>query len=320
MYCVRNCSSSDKVILIHNGALGDFLLFWPAAWAVRQAWPQARMVWAGRSAYTHWLAPLHCEPCPAVLRTGLDRLYIAAPQPENGAAIDTLPRDAPEVLKDWLILWPLLTTLPPITPRENCFFLRGVLPGNPASPRQLYLAALSERGIAGSDDATAAFRDAFATARNPGDRVLLFPGAGHPLKQWPLDRFVELSGRISALGLRPLFVLGPAERDRGLVPQTGEWTAPESLEELEALILTAKAVVGGDTGPMHLAGMLGVPGVSLFGPTRFAQWGPPGMLEVNLDLPCSPCTPDCSDLACAHPRCLEELSVERVMQSLREVL
>ena len=67
---------------------------------------------------------------------------------------------------------------------------------------------------------------------------------------------------------------------------------------------------------MHLAGMLGVPGVSVFGPTGFGQWGPPGMTGVSLGLGCSPCTRTCALLACPAPRCLGDLPVERVAQAL----
>ena len=52
---------------------------------------------------------------------------------------------------------------------------------------------------------------------------------------------------------------------------------------------------------MHLAGLLGVPGVSIFGPTSSRQWGPTGMHVVQAGLPCAPCAqvtsgdfaPDC---------------------------
>lgn len=306
MHRIRNSPPPDKVILIHNGALGDFLLFWPTAWTVRQAWPQARMIWAGKTSYSHWLEPLGCEPCPAPLRSSLDRLFVSDVQPE--------------ALEQWLILWPFLTLLPPISPMGNCCFLQGIVRGSATSPRERYLAELAARGVTAGGDAQAAFRELFAGQRCPGERVLLFPGAGHPLKQWPMDRFVELSRRIRAVGRHPLFVLGPAELERGLVPENEAWVAPSDLRELEALILSARAVVGADTGPMHLAGMLGVPGISLFGPTRFSQWGPPGMLEVNLGLSCAPCTQDCADLDCASPRCMEELPARRVMEALLEAL
>lgn len=305
---IPNSLSPDKVILVHNGAMGDFLLFWPCALTARQAWPEARMVWAGPPSYSHWLAPLGFEPCTAALRKGLDRLFISGGPAEEG------------VLGDWLILWPVLTTLPGISPSANCCFLQGIVKGSAMSPRERYLAGLERLGVPPKVAWREAFRGYFARNRHPGDRILLFPGSGHPLKQWPLVQFIELARGITALGLRPLFVAGPAEQERGLVPPAQEWIAPQDLPELQDLLLTARAVVGGDTGPMHLAGMLGVPGVSLFGPTGFSQWGPQGMREASLGLPCSPCTADCSDLVCDNPRCMEELPVERVMKVLREVL
>ncbi|MFZ5428104.1 MAG: glycosyltransferase family 9 protein [Thermodesulfobacteriota bacterium] len=196
-------------------------------------------------------------------------------------------------------------------------FLKAVSGESPVRhARDEYARALSGLGIPTPDGWLADFRRLFASTRRAGDSVLLFPGAGHPLKQWPLVQYFQLADLIEAQELRPVFVLGPAELERGVVPLGRVTAAPQSLEELEKLILSARFVVGGDTGPMHLAGMLGVPGVSLFGPTSFAQWGPAGMVELSLNLPCSPCTATCADLACESPRCLKDITPEAVLENV----
>jgi len=115
-------------------------------------------------------------------------------------------------------------------------------------------------------------------------------------------------------------VLGPAELERGLIAEGRPHASPENLHALSDLILAARAVVGADTGPMHLAGMLGVPGVSLFGPTDSGVWGPVGMREINLGLACSPCTTTCVDLDCLEQRCMRDIPPERVMMELEEAV
>jgi len=104
-------------------------------------------------------------------------------------------------------------------------------------------------------------------------RIVLLPGAGQPQKQWP--KFGELAAR---LGSDALVAWGPGERD--LAESLGADVAPQtSLRELAWLLQHAKAVVGGDTGPLHLAAALGTPVVGIYGPTNPLRNGPFGQLD-----------------------------------------
>ena len=296
------------MILIHHGALGDFLTVWPGALALSQAFRGRSLYWAGPGNRLQWLEPLGFSPCTAALRKELDRLHGADAWPEE--------------LEGSLTLWFVLDRVPEVPESASCRFLKA-LPGGRAehTPRHVrdeYARGLADLGIPTPPGWLDEFRRLFAVHRQPGRRVLLFPGAGHPGKQWPLVQFFRLAGMIRAKGLEPLFVLGPAELERGLIPAELPFIAPENLHALSNLILEARAVVGADTGPMHLAGMLGVPGVSLFGPTDLRVWGPVGMREVNLGLDCSPCTTTCADLDCPERRCMRDIPAERVMMELEE--
>lgn len=95
-----------------------------------------------------------------------------------------------------------------------------------------------------------------------------------------------------------------------------------SLGTLSALIARARVLVGNDSGPIHLATMLGVPTVALFGPTSHVRWGPPPGHEARhrvarLELACSPCS-NHGGRACpeGHHRCMTELGVEAVRAHL----
>ncbi len=345
------------MILIHHGALGDFLTVWPGALALSRAFPGRGLYWAGAGDRLQWLEPLGFSPCPAALRKGLDRLHGADAWPEE--------------LEGSLTLWFVLDRVPEVPESASCRFLKALptqesgatngqealdshpgialrqdmdtslpekdarniigndpesfravpsfrVPGRKRHVRDEYARGLANLGIPAVSGWLGEFRRLFAAQRKPGRQVLLFPGAGHPGKQWPLVQFFRLADMIRAKGLEPLFVLGPAELERGLIPEGLPFIAPENLQALSSLILTAKAVVGADTGPMHLAGMLGVPGMSLFGPTDSGVWGPVGMREVNLGLDCSPCTTTCADLVCPEQRCMWDIPAERVMMELEE--
>jgi hypothetical protein len=53
---------------------------------------------------------------------------------------------------------------------------------------------------------------ALACAQVGAPMVTLHPGAGHPGKRWPLERWLTLSERLSATGLRVVIVTGPDDR------------------------------------------------------------------------------------------------------------
>jgi heptosyltransferase-1 len=107
--------------------------------------------------------------------------------------------------------------------------------------------------------------------------AVLNPGAGWPAKQWPLEKFAELAQQVAGRRMKVLVNVGPGEEQLGkeMVERsgTGQIISP-SLTELIQTLLKAKLFVGGDTGPMHLAAMLGVTTVAIFGPTDPGRNGP----------------------------------------------
>jgi heptosyltransferase I len=110
--------------------------------------------------------------------------------------------------------------------------------------------------------------------------VVLSPAGGWRSKCWPPDRYGALCQKIRAnLGLRCVLNYGPGEED--IVPSikvaSGEADPVAyngSLIQLMALLRNAVCVVGGDTGPLHLAAALGTPAVAILGPTDPARNGP----------------------------------------------
>lgn len=116
---------------------------------------------------------------------------------------------------------------------------------------------------------------------NAVDRfVVLSPGGGWRSKCWPPDRYGALCQKIHAvLGLACVLNYGPGEEDLISTIKTASgnantiaWNMP--LGKLMALLRSAICIVGGDTGPLHLAVALGTPSVALFGPTDPARNGP----------------------------------------------
>lgn len=113
------------------------------------------------------------------------------------------------------------------------------------------------------------------------DYVVLSPGGGWRSKCWPPERFGALCREIrGSVGLRSVVNFGPGEGDLAeAVRKTSGGAEPlfynaAAMGELMALLRGARCIVGGDTGPLHLAIALGTPAIALFGPTDPARNGP----------------------------------------------
>jgi ADP-heptose:LPS heptosyltransferase len=113
--------------------------------------------------------------------------------------------------------------------------------------------------------------------------VVLSPAGGWRSKCWPPDRYGALCQKIhGTLGLRCVLNYGPGEKELVSTVKAASGEADPiayngSLDQLMALLRNAVCIVGGDTGPLHLAVALGTPAVAIFGPTDPARNGPYGM-------------------------------------------
>jgi ADP-heptose:LPS heptosyltransferase len=138
--------------------------------------------------------------------------------------------------------------------------------------------------------------DAFA------NKVVLLPGAGKPNKLWPVERFRELARRIRGDALA---VWGPGERE--LAEAIGAHVAPPTnLRELAWILQHARVVIGGDTGPLHLADALGANVIGLYGPTNPRRNGPYTQLDRCID-------------RFSSTKLMGSITVEEVMKILKRI-
>jgi heptosyltransferase I len=109
---------------------------------------------------------------------------------------------------------------------------------------------------------------------------LISAGGGWGAKLWPAERFGKVAAELGRAGIRSVVnasVLGSAEADQVVAASQGSARAvPCSVGQLIALARRATLVIGGDTGPLHLAAALERPVVAIFGPTDPARNGPYG--------------------------------------------
>ncbi|RPI51311.1 MAG: glycosyltransferase family 9 protein [Acidobacteria bacterium] len=162
--------------------------------------------------------------------------------------------------------------------------------------------------------------------------VVVHVSAGNPFRRWPSAAFVELVCRLASKdpARRIILTSGPSDagaasaiasrararlpaHERAAIVECGEF----DLSELRALVDRAALYIGGDSGPLHIAGTTGVPVVGLYGPTLPVRSQPyrsaryfSAAAEVD-GLPCRPC-----DQRRCEPgdfRCLTGISPESVV-------
>jgi ADP-heptose:LPS heptosyltransferase len=172
-----------------------------------------------------------------------------------------------------------------------------------------------------------------------GPIIGLHPGAGRRIKEWPLERFVELGRRlIKERGVRLVLTGSESERGRAATIQSAlspfalDLSGRLSLSALAETISACDAIISGDTAAMHFACALGIPSVSIFGPSdpgRYFSGGTLGFgtgrhIALSADLFCSPCNlirrpPEECDSAPA-PDCLLGITTERVFAATLKAL
>jgi len=112
--------------------------------------------------------------------------------------------------------------------------------------------------------------------------VGIFPGAGHPSRRWPIDRFSELADRfVRNDSVRIVLFAGPEERDllkesRGAFPPSTIVFDKLTIPQLASALARLSVFVSNDTGPMHIAAAVGTSVVILLdqrAPRSFIPFG-----------------------------------------------
>ena len=151
-------------------------------------------------------------------------------------------------------------------------------------------------------------------------------GANWPNKRWPVEHFAALADRLYHAHYVPVLV-GGGRLDETLaedilraseIPPVN-LVGRTNLKQLAHVFTRAALVLGGDTGPVHLAAGLRVPTVMLMGPTDANRNGPYGQLQnaIEVDRPCR----GCWKRACPKGLdCLAAISVDAVAAKIGAVL
>jgi heptosyltransferase II len=175
-------------------------------------------------------------------------------------------------------------------------------------------------------------RKKFGLEKIDGPIFGLNPGAEYgPAKRWPVEKFIAAAKEIQQKTNCVWLIFGgkaDAINTAQIEPAIGNrqsainLAGQTTLRELMSLLKMCHVLLTNDTGPMHVAAALGTPVVVPFGSTSPELTGPglPGDVRNQLlksDAPCSPCfLRECP----IDFRCMNGISVERVVEAILEAI
>lgn len=131
-----------------------------------------------------------------------------------------------------------------------------------------------------------------AHAPRPGRHIVIHSGAGQAVREWPRERFEEIATKLRSSGWRVTLI------DNSL----------RNLDQLLQVLDTADRFIGNDSGPGHLAALLGVPTFTIFGPQLpglFAPQHPQAAWIDSAPCPYKPCFDNCRF---DRPNCIEAIT------------
>ncbi len=323
------------ILIIHQGALGDFIVSLPAIAAIRRSHPGSVIeIWGYPDILRLVEGRFYADAIASINQEGMSRLYIDR-SPGSDRLMERLRRfdlvalfggDMQDIFAENL--------------RRNgvrAVHRISTFPGEGGTIHVIdhQLAQLSEMGIPAVGDIPELFpsredeqhaRHFFdAHAIEPDDfTVAMHIGSGSRKKAWPPERFAHLAEiLVTRRGARVVVLTGPAdaELERAYREQTPPGTSIvlncHPLPAIAAILQKCSVFVGNDSGITHLAAASGVPVVALFGPSDLQVWGPRGADVVILKsaAECSPCGQEKMQ-SCVHQTCMEEIAVAEVYEAI----
>lgn len=307
------------MLIIHQGALGDFVAAFPALIRLRKDFARIDVL------CQHQLGKLAQSLGIADASFPLESAMFAS------LWSDSLSPRVQELLRAYreILLFSYSETLEQAINKAAGKPCRRILPRADADQR-IHVTAhifsqMTECGLLNESESALSpdlYTDQRETGYNSG-KIWIHPGSGSKRKLWPLPNFIKLGKLVEADGMKPEFIIGPAEEFLGK-PLQAEGQTVHTVSDLTALarlLKTGGGFVGNDSGVSHFAGFLGLPTVAVFGPSDPVRWHPSGLSvkAVRPETECSPCF-EALPGNCDDTKCLDSTSPESVFEALKSLI
>ena len=280
-------------LVVRLGSLGDIVHTFPAVAALRESFPAARIVWV---THPRWQSLVESSGLASKIETAETRSLSSLQE-----AVRQLRKSPWDASIDYQGLWksaalpflggvkrrigfssqtirefgvPILYTERVRASKAHIAEQNGELSVRAGAKR---LTAPVSLQVSEQDQSALS---AYLREHGVDRYIVLSPGGGWRSKCWPAERFGALCRQIhESLHFRCIVNVGPGEENLAVAVGSASGAARPliykgSLSQLMSLLRGAVCIIGGDTGPLHLAVALGTKTVALFGPTDPARNGP----------------------------------------------
>jgi ADP-heptose:LPS heptosyltransferase len=261
-------------LICHRGALGDFILTWPALFCLRKALPHYQFIGIGRPEY------MRLAICFGLLDTYVDKesaglldffrgksIPEKAGSPHGALLWLTEGQNVVDLLKKSASL-PVVSIIP--------------FPDEQTHLAQYYCSIIqSHFPITIPQDLS----DCFPARIAEGQYALIHPGSGSPGKNYSPQFYRILATELRRHGFPETgFIFGPVEDEKMNAEDfAGERIEqPKDVEALAGLLSGASLYIGNDSGVSHLSGFMGTPTIALYKTTDPKKWGVLGKKVVHI--------------------------------------
>ena len=252
-------------LICHRGALGDFILTWPALYCLREVLPHCQFLGIGRP--EHMLLAIRYGLLDTYLdneSAGLlgffcgERIPDEIGSPQGAILWLTDGQDTVDILRQSASL--PVVCIPPFPQTEIHL-------------AQYYCSVIqSHYAISIPEDLS----DCFPARIAEGLNALIHPGSGSFKKNYNPLFYRELANVLRRSGYHKVgFIFGPVEEEKmNRADFTGEWIErPKDVKALAYLLSHASLYIGNDSGVSHLAGFVGTQTIVLYKATDPKIWG-----------------------------------------------
>lgn len=275
------------MLVIRAGGLGDLILTLPCLEALRRRWPGAFVEILGHpSIASIALNRFQADRVTSIDRSLFARLFQTASRldaqlneylSQFDLVVSFLPDSDGTMQRNLTSAVRNVVIIPPPRPGSHASlqFLQSLGFTDPNSDSVRPTVYLEQRHRDRGEEVLLAAGVGFPP------RIVIHPGSGSERKNWPAECFGDVARRLSEARTHVVFLEGEADGS-----QTGRAVAASggrppvisrlSVKEAAGVLSVCQLLLGNDSGISHLAAAVGIPVISIFGPTDPEMWRPLG--------------------------------------------
>ncbi|MBN1754940.1 glycosyltransferase family 9 protein [bacterium] len=324
----------ERILVIRLSSIGDIVITTPVLRNLRELLPHSKITYLTRKEYAPML--LHNPYIDGIIALELSQMkwekyigFAMSLRSERFSMVIDLHNNIRSRILSAILNVPLSYHVPkPYWKRWRLIHHAGSFTPKSLDILDQYLSTLKEAGF----QVKTFFPEIFVTESEKAaclnqlepfigkQFVGIHPYAKWKNKEWGIEKYLDVAQLLSSEGYNVLFWDSPHARAPEL-----KYLCTDDLRELIGYLSICNLFVGNDSGPAHIAAALGVPTLTIFGPTHpvlgFTPRGRTNVKVLHSGIPCSPCSKH-GENHCKYQtlRCMDAVKPEQVFKEALDLL